>query len=77
MAKAGKPFVNSADTSTQAANSRSEVDRLLRRYGASAITMSENVEEDEIVVIEVVEAFQGQLGTGTQRLLASPATEED
>ena len=49
-----RPFVKSADTSSAAVNSRAAVDKMLRRYGASAISMSENVEEGEIVVSFVI-----------------------
>lgn len=49
-----KPFVKSHDTSTSAVNSRSEVDKMLRRYGASAISMSEDVAKKQIVVTFIV-----------------------
>ena len=49
-----RQFVKSADTSTSASSSRMEVDKLLRRYGASAISTSENIERREIVVTFVV-----------------------
>jgi hypothetical protein len=54
MTKRDRPFVKSADTSTRAVNSRAEVDKMLRRYGASAIAMSENVDDGEIVVSFIV-----------------------
>lgn len=78
-----RPFVKSRDTSTPAVNSRSAVDKMLRRYGAAAISMSENIERKEILVsfvipdspAEVVEQAQAQLGTGVQRLLTATTTE--
>jgi hypothetical protein len=54
VAKNDRPFIKSADTSTSAVNSRSELDKMLRRYGASTISMSENVEEGQIVVSFIV-----------------------
>jgi len=49
-----RPFVKAADTKTPVGSSRSEVDRLLRRYGASAISVSENISARTIVVSFVV-----------------------
>lgn len=49
-----KPFVKSADTSTSVANSRGQLDKMLRRYGASAISMAEDLEARRIVVAFVV-----------------------
>lgn len=54
MARKDQPFVKSADTSSSAINSRAAVDKMLRRYGASAISMSENVTEGEVVVSFIV-----------------------
>lgn len=54
--KASRPFVKSRGTSTSAVNSRSEVDKMLRRYGASAISMSEDIERRLIVLSFVVPA---------------------
>lgn len=49
-----RPFVKSSDTRTPVVNSRSEVDKLLRRYGASHISMSEDIEAWRIIVSFVV-----------------------
>jgi len=54
MAKTSRPFVKSADTSTAAVNSRAELDKMLRRYGASAISMSEDIERRQIIVSFIV-----------------------
>jgi len=54
MSAKGRPFVKSADTSTSAVNSRSELDKMLRRYGASAISMSEDIDARRIVVTFIV-----------------------
>jgi hypothetical protein len=51
---APKPFIKSHDTSTSAVNSRSQLDKMLRRYGASAISISEDIEKRLIVVTFVV-----------------------
>jgi len=47
-------FVKAARTDTSAINSRSAIDKMLRRYGASAISMSENIERREIVVSFII-----------------------
>jgi hypothetical protein len=49
-----KRFVKSADTKAQAANSRAEVDKILRRYGASAISVSEDITRREVVVSFII-----------------------
>jgi hypothetical protein len=49
-----RPFVKSRDTSTSAVNSRSAVDKMLRRYGASAISMSEDIEQRRILVSFII-----------------------
>ena len=49
-----RPFVKSSDTTTQPANSRMQLDKMLRRYGASAISMSEDIERRQIVVTFIV-----------------------
>lgn len=54
MASDQKAFVKSRDTSTSAVNSRSAVDKMLRRYGATAISMSEDVTARQIVVSFIV-----------------------
>lgn len=54
MATTPKPFVKSADTSTSPAKSRMELDKMLRRYGASAISVSEDIARRQIVVSFVV-----------------------
>lgn len=54
MSRKDRPFVKSADTSTPAVNSRAEIDKMLRRYGASAIAMSEDVTARQIVVTFIV-----------------------
>ena len=51
---AAKPFVKSADTSTSVVNSKSQLDKMLRRYGAAGISMSEDYLKREIVVSFVV-----------------------
>lgn len=51
---ASKPFVKSAGTSTSVANSKSQLDKMLRRYGAAGISMSEDYQKREIVVSFVV-----------------------
>lgn len=43
-------FVKSAKTSASTVNSRSGIDKMLRRYGATAISMQENIERREIVI---------------------------
>lgn len=52
--KQQRPFVKAAETSTQPATSRVDVDKLLRRYGASAISTAEDIEKRQIVVTFVV-----------------------
>ncbi len=47
-------FVKSADTSTSALNSKSQLDKLLRRYGASALAMYEDIAARQIIVTFVV-----------------------
>lgn len=47
-------FVKSASTVTTVANSRREVDKLLRRYGASAISIGEDIEHRLITVSFVI-----------------------
>lgn len=47
-------FVKSADTKTPATNSRGEMDKLLRRYGASAISIAEDIKKRELVVSFIV-----------------------
>ena len=45
-----KRFVKSADTKTPVVNSKLEIDRILKRYGASTIGTSENMGERTVVV---------------------------
>ena len=47
-------FVKSADTRTTVASSRAQLSKLLLRYGASAVSMSEDFEKREIVVSFIV-----------------------
>jgi hypothetical protein len=54
MSKARKVFVKSANTSTQPASSKKDIDVILRRYGATAISISENIEAGEITVAFVL-----------------------
>lgn len=54
MARTAKGFVKSSDTTTPASNSRLQIDKMLRRYGASSISMSEDFERREIVVSFIV-----------------------
>lgn len=49
-----KPFVKSQDTTTQPVNSRAQLDTMLRRYGASHIAMSEDIQKRLIVVTFVI-----------------------
>lgn len=49
-----KQFVKSADTTTKPANSRMELDKMLRRYGASAISTSEDIVKRQIVISFIV-----------------------
>jgi hypothetical protein len=53
-AKSQRLFVKSADTTTRPANSRAELDKMLRRYGASAISISEDIGQRQIVVSFIV-----------------------
>jgi hypothetical protein len=55
MARAkDRPFVKSADTSTSVVNSRSEVDKMLRRYGATQISLVQDIENHRITVSFIV-----------------------
>jgi hypothetical protein len=47
-------FVKSATTTTQPATSRAELDKMLRRYGASAISFSEDIAKRLVVITFVV-----------------------
>lgn len=47
-------FVKSADTKTPAGNSKAELERILRRYGASGFSVAENYTNGEIVVSFIV-----------------------
>jgi hypothetical protein len=49
-----RQFVKSADTTTKPANSRTELDKMLRRYGASAISFSEDIAKRQITVSFIV-----------------------
>jgi hypothetical protein len=45
-----KRFVKSADTGTPVTNSRTQLEKMLRRYGATAFAVSTDYEEQRIVV---------------------------
>lgn len=49
-----KPFVKSADTSTSVTNSRGEIERTLRRYGASGFSVSQDYANHRVLVSFVV-----------------------
>lgn len=54
MSKKDRPFVKSSDTSTSVINSRSEVDKMLRRYGATQINMMSDFEKRVVTISFVV-----------------------
>lgn len=51
---ADKRFIKSADTKTAAVNSRSEVEKMLRRYGASGLSVSQDYEGGRVALSFVV-----------------------
>lgn len=54
MAKKDLPFVKSADTSTPAANSRAELEKILRRYGAKGFAVAQDYSAHGVTVSFVV-----------------------
>lgn len=54
MAKTDKPFVKSADTSTSVANSRAELERILRRYGAQGFSVAQDYANHGVTVSFIV-----------------------
>lgn len=60
MSAKDRPFVKSADTKTSVINSRSEVDKMLRRYGASQISMVQDLESRTVTVSFIVPDTPGK-----------------
>jgi hypothetical protein len=54
MAKTDKPFVKSSDTSTSVANSRAELERILRRYGAQGFSVAQDYANHSVTVSFIV-----------------------
>ena len=50
----GKSFVKSAETSTPVSNSRAEVERILRRYGANGLSVSQDYKGGRVIVSFIV-----------------------
>lgn len=48
--KASAPFVKSADTSTSVANSKNELEKMLRRYGATGFSVAHDYERGEVLI---------------------------
>jgi len=49
-----KPFIKSADTSTSVSNSRSEIEKMLRRYGAHSLSVGQDYQRGTVVVSFIV-----------------------
>lgn len=54
MAKTDKSFVKSSDTSTSVANSRGELERILRRYGAQGFSVAQDYANHGVTVSFIV-----------------------
>ena len=50
MPKAPRPFVKSADTSTQVATSKAELEKMLRRYGAAGFSVAHDYAEYRVII---------------------------
>jgi hypothetical protein len=50
----GKVFIKSADTKSPVANSRGEIEKMLRRYGATGLSVSQDYAEGRITIAFVV-----------------------
>ena len=50
MARADRPFVKSADTSTQVATSKVELEKMLRRYGAAGFSVAHDYAEHRVIL---------------------------
>lgn len=52
--KPAAPFVKSADTSTPVANSRAELEKILRRYGAKGFSVAQDYHSNAVTVSFIV-----------------------
>lgn len=55
MATKAKPFVKSADTSSQVSSSKAELERMLRRYGATGFAVQQQFDDSQLPVAASVQ----------------------
>ena len=55
MATKARPFVKSADTSSQVSSSKAEIERMLRRYGATGFAVQQQFDDSQLPVAASVQ----------------------